>query len=187
MEARQLLEALHVAERLKDETRHCTTTKGAPENVASHSWRMALMAYFMTDEFPELDMNKVIKMCLIHDLGECFTGDIPTFHKTQADEDREASLLSNWVRSLPDPYASDMTALYAEMDALSSQEAKLYKSIDKLEAVIQHNESPISTWEPHEYELNRPYATDIVQFYSYLKELRAEILKDTNDKIAAGK
>lgn len=59
MEARQLLEALHVAERLKDETRHCTTTKGAPENVASHSWRMALMAYFMTDEFPELDMNKV--------------------------------------------------------------------------------------------------------------------------------
>ena len=176
MEARQLLEALHVAERLKDETRHCTTTKGAPENVASHSWRMALMAYFMTDEFPELDMNKVIKMCLIHDLGECFTG-----------EDREASLLSNWVRSLPDPYASDMTALYAEMDALSSQEAKLYKSIDKLEAVIQHNESPISTWEPHEYELNRTYATDIVQFSSYLKELRAEILKDTNDKIAAGK
>ena len=55
MEARQLLEALHVAERLKDETRHCTTTKGAPENVASHSWRMALMAYFMTDEFPELE------------------------------------------------------------------------------------------------------------------------------------
>ena len=180
MEARQLLEALHVAERLKDETRHCTTTKGAPENVASHSW-------LMTDEFPELDMNKVIKMCLIHDLGECFTGDIPTFRKTQADEDREASLLSNWVRSLPDPYASDMTALYAEMDALETPEAKLYKSIDKLEAVIQHNESPISTWEPHEYELNRTYATDIVQFSSYLKELRAEILKDTNDKIAAGK
>ena len=141
----------------------------------------------MTDEFPELDMNKVIKMCLIHDLGECFTGDIPTFRKTQADEDREASLLSNWVRSLPEPYCAQMTALYAEMDALSSQEAKLYKSIDKLEAVIQHNESPISTWEPNEYELNRTYATDIVQFSDYLKGLRAEILKDTNDKIAAGK
>ena len=70
MEARKLLDALHVAEKLKDETRHCTTTKGAPENVASHSWRMALMAYFMTDEFPTLDMDKVIKMCLIHDLGE---------------------------------------------------------------------------------------------------------------------
>lgn len=187
MEARALLNALHVAERLKDETRHCYTSKGRHESVAEHSWRIALMAMWIADEFPELDMNKVVKMCLIHDLGECFTGDIPTFRKTQADEDREASLLSNWVRSLPDPYASDMTALYAEMDALSSPEAKLYKSIDRLEAVIQHNESPISTWEPHEYELNRTYATDIVQFSDYLKGLRAEILKDTNDKIAAGK
>ena len=69
MEARKLLDALHVAEKLKDETRHCTTTKGAPENVASHSWRMALMAYFMTDEFPALDMDKVIKMCLIPKVG----------------------------------------------------------------------------------------------------------------------
>ena len=187
MEARTFLDVLHVAERLKDVTRHCTTSMGAPENVAGHSWRMALMAYFMTDEFPELDMDKVIKMCLIHDLGECFTGDIPTFRKTQADEEREAKLLSDWVTSLPEPYRTQMMALYAEMDALETPEAKLYKSIDKLEAVIQHNESPISTWEPHEYELNRTYATDIVQFSDYLKGLRAEILKDTNDKIEAGK
>ena len=187
MEISALLSALHLAEKLKGTTRHCDTSGGRRESVADHSWRLALMAYWISDEFPQADMNKVIKMCLIHDLGECFTGDIPTFRKTQADEDREASLLSNWVRSLPDPYASDMTALYAEMDALETPEAKLYKSIDKLEAVIQHNESPISTWEPHEYELNRTYATDIVQFSSYLKELRAEILKDTNDKIAAGK
>lgn len=187
MEARTFLDVLHVAERLKDVTRHCTTSKGAPENVAGHSWRMALMAYFMTDEFPELDMDKVIKMCLIHDLGECFTGDIPTFRKTQADEAREAKLLSDWVTSLPEPYCAQMTALYAEMDALETPEAKLYKSIDKLEAVIQHNESPISTWEPHEYELNRTYATDIVQFSDYLKGLRAEILKDTNEKIEAWK
>ena len=187
MEARRLLEALHVAERLKDETRHCTTSKGAPENVASHSWRVALMAYFMTDEFPELDMDKVIRMCLIHDLGECFTGDIPTFQKTQADEDREAKLLDDWVSSLPEPYCTQMKALYAEMDALQTPEARLYKSLDKLEAIIQHNESPISTWEPHEYDLNRRYATDIVQFSSYLKGLRAEILKDTEEKIAAGK
>ena len=187
MEVRALLDVLHIAERLKDELRHCETSKGRRESVAEHSWRLALMAFFMKDEFPTLDMDKVIKMCLIHDLGECFTGDIPTFRKTQADEDRETKLLSDWVKSLPEPFASQMTALYAEMDALETPEAKLYKSIDKLEAVIQHNESPISTWEPHEYELNRTYATDIVQFSDYLKGLRAEILKDTNDKIAAGK
>ena len=187
MKPKELLEILSVAEKLKCNTRHCYTSSGRRESVAEHSWRISLMAMLLTKEFPGADMDKVIRMCLIHDLGECFTGDIPTFQKTQADEDRETKLLSDWVKSLPEPFASQMTALYAEMDALETPEAKLYKSIDKLEAVIQHNESPISTWEPHEYELNRTYATDIVQFSDYLKVLRAEILKDTNDKIAAGK
>lgn len=47
---------------------------------------MTLMAFFMKDKFPKVDMDKVIKMCIIHDLGEAFTGDIPTFEKTKANE-----------------------------------------------------------------------------------------------------
>ena len=183
MEARQLLEALHVAERLKDETRHCTTTKGAPENVASHSWRMALMAYFMTDEFPELDMNKVIKMCLIHDLGECFTGDIPVFRKTPADEDREEALLFAWAEALPGPLGTEMCALYAEMAARETLEARIYKALDGMEAVLQHNESDICSWEPHEYELNLTYAADRTDFSPYLKRLRQAIREETEVKI----
>lgn len=183
MEARQLLEALHVAERLKDETRHCTTTKGAPENVASHSWRMALMAYFMTDEFPELDMNKVIKMCLIHDLGECFTGDIPVFRKTPADEEREEALLFAWVDALPGPLEAEMRALYAEMSARETLEARIYKALDGMEAVLQHNESDIRSWEPHEYELNLTYAADRTGFSPYLTRLRQAIREETEAKI----
>ena len=101
MEAEKLLQALHVAERLKDTTRHCYTSGGRHESVAEHSWRMTLMAYFVSDEFPELDMNRVIRMCLIHDLGEAFTGDIPTFQKTGSDEQKEESLLLSWTASLP--------------------------------------------------------------------------------------
>ena len=74
MEPRTLLEALSVAERLKDTTRHCYTKNGRHESVAEHSWMMTLMAFFMKDEFPEVNMDKVIKMCIIHDLGEAFTG-----------------------------------------------------------------------------------------------------------------
>ena len=62
-------------------------------------------------------------------------------------------------------------------------EAKVYKAIDGLEAVIQHNISDLSTWIPHEYELNKTYANDKVDFSDYLKELRQEILKDTLKKI----
>ncbi len=97
MEPRDLLNALTVAERLKDTTRHCYTTKGRHESVAEHSWMMTLMAFFMKHEFPDADMNKVIQMCIIHDLGESFTGDIPTFQKTKADESTEETLLSEWV------------------------------------------------------------------------------------------
>lgn len=66
---------------------------------------MTLMAFFMKDEFPEVDMDKVIKMCIIHDLGEAFTGDIPTFEKTSANEETEEELLYSWVKSLPENYA----------------------------------------------------------------------------------
>jgi ABC-type sulfate/molybdate transport systems ATPase subunit len=62
-----------VAEKLKCNTRHCYTSSGRHESVAEHSWRIALMAMLLTEEFPEADMNKVIRMCLIHDLGEAFS------------------------------------------------------------------------------------------------------------------
>ena len=89
MNSRELLDALSVAERLKDTTRHCYTSKGRHESVAEHSWMMTLMAFFMRDEFPDVDMDKVIRMCIINDLGECFNGDIPTFSKEQVHEDTE--------------------------------------------------------------------------------------------------
>ena len=107
MEPRKLLEALNVAERLKDTTRHCYTRNGRHESVAEHSWMMTLMAFFMKDEFPEVDMEKVIKMCIIHDLGEAFTGDIPTFEKTSVNEETEEELLYSWIKSLPENYADD--------------------------------------------------------------------------------
>ena len=70
------------------------------------------------------------------------------------------------------------------MEAMETQEARLYKSLDKLEAVIQHNEADISTWEPHEYDLNLTYADDIVAFSPYLRSLREAIRDDTKQKIA---
>ena len=185
MDGRKLLNALTVAERLKDTTRHCYTSGGRHESVAEHSWRLALMAYWVSDEFPELDMNKVVKMCLIHDLGEAFTGDIPTFEKTAQDEQKETQLLFLWARSLPEPFGSEMCELYQEMDARKTPEAKLYKALDNLEAVIQHNESDIKTWLPNEYELNLTYANDKVSFSAYLIRLRELIRQDTQEKIAA--
>ena len=183
MEAAKLLELVHLAEKLKDATRHCYTSGGRHESVAEHSWRMTLMAYWVSDEFPEADLLKILKMCLIHDLGEIFTGDIPVSVKTAADETREEALLMEWVASLPSPYREEMRALYDEMIARETLEARIYKAMDALEAVIQHNESDLATWGAHEFELNRHYAEDRVAFSPYLTELRRVIREETEERI----
>ncbi|WP_026492063.1 HD domain-containing protein [Butyrivibrio sp. XPD2002] len=187
MNAREYLDILHVAEKLKDTTRHCTTTNRRTESVAEHSWRISLMAFLLRHEFPDLNIDKVVDMCLIHDLGECFTGDIPTFIKTDDDREVEDSLLNKWVKSLPEELSKDMADLYKEMEAQETKEAKLYKALDKLEALIQHNESPIDTWSDNEYELNKTYAFDTVAFSDWLVALRKEILDDTLRKIDSEK
>ena len=187
MKARKLLETLQVAERLKDTTRHCYTAKGRHESVAEHSWMMTLMAFFTRDEFPDVDMDKVIRMCIIHDLGECFTGDIPTFDKSEENEKTEENLMYSWVNSLPQFYSTEMIELYEEMAERKTIEAKVYKSIDSLEALIQHNISDLSTWIPKEFDLNLTYANDKVAFSDYLKTVREAIREDTIKKIEAEK
>lgn len=183
MKPRELLKVLSVAARLKDTTRHSYTEKGRHESVAEHSWMTTFMALMMRDEFPEADMDKVIKMCIVHDLGEAFTGDIPAFEKTGKNERDEENLLYNWVSTLPDTYSEELKALFDEMTQRQTLEAKIYKAIDGLEALVQHNAADLSTWLPLEYELNRTYADDKVAFSYYLTELREEIRKDTIEKI----
>lgn len=183
MNPRELLDTLSVAARLKDTTRHCYTEGGRHESVAEHSWMMSFMAFLLMEEFPEADMNKVVQMCLIHDLGECFTGDIPTFDKGAADEVKEQDLLKNWVNSLPAATAQKMTALYREMEERTSLEAKIYKAIDSQEALIQHNLSDLDTWTDFEKSFNLSYADDKVQFSDYMTQLRGEIRKDTLAKL----
>ena len=184
MDARTLIDTLAVAGRLKDTTRHCYTPGGRHESVAEHSWRITLMAYWISDEFPEANLEKLLKMCLIHDLGEAFTGDSPSFEKTEVNEEREAELLFKWMKSLPEPFATEMMELYREMEERKTLEARIYKALDNMEALISHNESDIQTWLPLEYDLQMTYGNDKVAFSEYLTELRDMIREDSREKIA---
>ncbi len=187
MEPKRLIEIMRTAEKLKDNTRHCVTSNGRPESVAEHSWRLALMCYFVKDEFPEADLGKILQMAIVHDLGECFLGDIPSFEKTDADREAEEAALNAWVESLPEPYRTDLAALYTEMNALETQEAKIYKALDNLEAVVQHNESPLRTWLPLEHELQLTYGGDKVGFSPYMQALKAQLNADSIHKMKTEK
>ena len=187
MQPRELLDFLHALECLKTNGRHSVTCGGVTETVAAHSWRLGVLAMLVAQEMPGIDGDKLLRMCLVHDFGEAITGDIPSFLKTEANEETETDAVGALLSRLPEPQRSTFAALFAEMDAMETTEARLYKALDKMEAVMQHNESDIATWIPLEYELNQTYAAENAAEFPYLRELRAVMAEDTRKKIAKAK
>ncbi len=183
MEHRKLIDFLGIIEKLKCNTRHSWTSNGRQESVAEHSWRLAIMAMLCTDEYHNLDMTKVMKMCLIHDFGEAITGDIPAFIKTADHEREEENAVEYLLSMLPDETKEEFRSLFKEMNELSTDEARLYKSLDNLEGLISHNEADISTWLPREYEENLTYGQKNCEWSEWTKHLREEVKKDSIDKI----
>lgn len=185
MNNRDFFEFMAIAENLKNNTRHSVTSQGRPESVAEHSWRVSLMALLLEDEIGNADFNKIIRMCILHDLGEAITGDIPSFLKTAADSAHEDEVVFALIDTLPAPQRNSIRALFAEMLALESREAKIYKALDKLEAVIQHNEAPLESWLPLEYALNQTYGmAEAESADPVLLRLRQAAVADTQAKIA---
>jgi|SRR5688572_4426881 len=143
-----LIEFLREAERLKTVTRSAYTSDGNQESVAEHTWRVALMAILLAPQFPELDAARLVRMCLIHDLGEALGGDIPapeqarrraegTSEGKSAAERRDLVTL---ISPLPQPLRNDIAELWDEYEAAESAEAILAKAIDKLETILQHTQ-----------------------------------------------
>ena len=132
MNPKELIEFLKILEKLKCNTRHNWTTSKRQESVAEHSWRLAVLAMLMEPDFSDLDMNKVIRMCLIHDWGEAVTGDIPAFVKTDNDEAVEEEAIRSLLERLPQSLKAPLSSLFEEMSLLQSKDARLVKSLDKI-------------------------------------------------------
>ena len=135
---------------------------------------LALMAMLLSGEAEGVDLNKVLRMCVIHDLGEAITGDIPSFWKTEADTAKEDKEVFALAESLPEPVRSEWKELFA----------RVYKALDKMEAVLQHNEAPLSTWIPLEYELNQTYGMEEAKAsIPFLEAVRNLAVTDTKEKL----
>lgn len=187
MDIKEMLQFLHIAENLKQVLRHSWTSKGNREDVAAHSWRMTLMALMIEDEFQDINMNRVLELCVVHDLGEAITEDIPCFEKTEKDENVEVLAQKQLVESVSGPFQKKLQSLFDEMNEMKTKEAKLYKCLDKLEALIQHNEASLDTWLPLERELQMTYGNQECEAFEWMKQLRDQVREDSIIKIKEGK
>lgn len=137
-----LLGFLCNAERLKNTIRSGYTSEGRRESAAEHTWRLCLMALVLERHFPEMDFARLIKICIVHDLGEAIHGDIsaPEEAKTSDKSGQERDDLLQVLAPLPVALRDDIVALWDEYEAAVTPEARLAKALDKLETILQHTQ-----------------------------------------------
>lgn len=170
-------------ENLKSVTRTAWTKTGRRESTAEHSWRLAMLLMVLSDDFKDLDIDKAIKMSLVHDLGELYDGDISA--KLQNDNDNKAEMEEKAMRRmltiLPENLAENIYDLWKEYNECSTKEAKLVKAMDKLETIVQHNqgENP----EDFDYEFNLQYGKQYFMDNEILEYMRYIIDEDTKESV----
>ena len=137
-----ILTFLRAAERLKMVTRSGWTSAGEPESVAEHTWRLCLMAMLLYGRAPGIDHARLLRMCLIHDLGEALGGDVPAPAQVEGgDKARiERADLLELTATLPSDLQVEIVELWDEYEGASTPEAKLAKGLDKLETILQHTQ-----------------------------------------------
>ena len=138
-------------EKLKSVTRFNRTLDGRFENSAEHSWQGAIASIVLQDYYPEkLNMEKVISMLLIHDLGEIYAGDTWVFDdkKKVHSHDRELESIKKTMSILPEEKYLNMKESWLEFEKGQSAEARYARVIDALVPLINHLEVSECNYNP---------------------------------------
>lgn len=172
-----VLAVLRRAERLKDTVRSGYTAGGRPESVADHTWRLCLMAVLLHEHVPDTDLLRLLKMCLVHDLGEIVGGDIPAPAQAGDKSDAERHDLLDVLAPLPRPLRDELVALWDEYEAAATPEARLAKALDKLETLLQHTQG--ANPPDFDYRFNLAYGRRYTTGDPVIEALRREIDAET--------
>jgi putative hydrolase of HD superfamily len=183
-----VLQFLRAAERIKTTTRSAWTSSGREESVAEHTWRLCLMALVFAPRVPGVDIGRLMKICVIHDLGEAIGGDVPAPEQVRraeagiaagkaADERRDLLTL---LDPLPLPVRDEITALWDEYEAAQTPEARLAKALDKLETILQHTQGRNPPG--FDYRFNLAYGRQHTQAPPVIAVLREVLDRETEQR-----
>jgi putative hydrolase of HD superfamily len=185
-----ILRLLKIAEKLKEELRHSWTSNGRHESVAEHTFRVSLMVILCAPYLDrEINIEKALKMAIIHDIVEAKIGDTPFFKipigsfKEIKKKLLEEKAIKEIKASLNEELGTLIYNLFKEFEECKTYEAKFVKALDKMEANIQHNEADISTWVEEDILHVMNYLDRFCDFDSFLKSFKEEIRKESIEKI----
>jgi putative hydrolase of HD superfamily len=180
-----VIDFLQSAAALKDTLRTGRTASGRRESTADHSWRLCLLAMLLADDLEGVDLVRLLQLCLVHDLAEAITGDVPA--PCQAADDgrkqREREALRQLCMPLPNDLRQRIEELCADYDAGSSPESLMAKGLDKIETMLQHlvGANPPG----FDYRFNLTYGRPITDRHPVLRRLRSSLDAKMHRRIEA--
>jgi len=180
---RARLDFLRAAESLKSVLRSGHTSSGRPESTAEHTWRLCLMALVFEDGLAGLDMLKVLKLCVVHDLGEAIHGDVPAIAQADpaAKSEQERQDMLQLTSPLDPALRREILALWEEYEAAATPEARAVKAMDKLETILQHNQGDNPP--DFDYSFNLGYGQRYTQAHPLFAAVRRMLDEDTRARM----
>jgi len=153
------------------------------ENSAEHSWHLAILAILLAEYANEpVDLSRVLKMVLIHDIVEIDAGDTyaydPAANLDQAE--REAEAADRHFHLLPPDQASELRALWDEFEARQTPEAKFAKALDRMMPLLHNYYTQGKAWQENEVTLdqvlayNNHMAEGSSQLWAFMQSLLEE-------------
>ncbi|MBE9462400.1 HD family hydrolase [Dyadobacter subterraneus] len=130
------------------------------ENDAEHSWHLAMMAIILSNHSNvEIDVLKVVKMVLIHDIVEIDAGDTFLYDTTKNHTNTDEELLAakRIFGILPDEQRDEMIAVWEEFEAGETAEAKFARTMDRLEPLLQNASNQGGTWKEFDVDYQKVY------------------------------
>lgn len=175
-----IVDFIRDAEKLKNVTRTSWTSEGRHESTAEHTWRLCLLALLLEPEFPDLDVSRVLRICIVHDLGEAISGDISAKLQTTPKAEQERADLVQLLAPLPEERRAQILALWDEYESASTPEARVAKALDKIETIIQHNQGRNPA--DFDYRFNLGYGRTYGLEDPVIAALRAIVDEETEER-----
>jgi putative hydrolase of HD superfamily len=178
-----ILDFVQAAERLKDTLRSGRTRQGRVESTAEHTWRLCLMAMLFDRELAGIDHLKLLRLLVVHDLGEAISGDIPAIEQDGGPHraERERADLISLCSPLPGDLRDTIVKLWDDYAAGVSPEAVLAKGFDKIETMMQHL---IGRNDPSfDYAFNLTYGRTQTEKHPLLRQIRSVVDVGTLERV----
>ena len=177
------LKAAKTAGQLKQVYRNCKVNKQRSESVADHCFRLTFMLAFACSHMEKtLNFERVIKMALVHDLVEAYTGDVPFSHYynkpkiIEEIKEKENEAINKIRSQVGNLLGQELYQLWIEFEEQKTVEAQLVFNMDKLESILQFNE--VSKWDSEKHSALSKDASRISEKEPFIRKTKQVLIDE---------